>query len=226
MRLGRIASPDGVAFVSIEGEAEDPSGMTVREIAEHPFGTPTFTGRSWPLADVRLLAPILASKVVCVGKNYADHIAEMGGLTGPAPEDPVIFLKPNTAIIGPNVPIRLARQRITRALRGRAGGGDRAGRARTSRPPKPPDSILGYTIGNDVSARDQQKADGQWTRAKGHDSFCPVGPWIVTDVDPADLELRTEVNGDGQARQPHLADDPRRRRHRGMDLGGDDVAAR
>ncbi len=76
MRLGRIASPDGVAFVSIEGEHDD---MTVREIAEHPFGTPTFTGRSWPLADVRLLAPILASKVVCIGKNYADHIAEMGG---------------------------------------------------------------------------------------------------------------------------------------------------
>ena len=107
MRLGRIASPDGVAFVSIEGELDDPTGMTVREIAEHPFGTPTFTGRSWPLADVRLLAPILASKVVCVGKNYADHIAEMGGQTGPAPADPVIFLKPNTAIVGPNVPIRL-----------------------------------------------------------------------------------------------------------------------
>src|SRR6516162_11160380 len=100
MRLGRIASPDGVAFVSIEGESDDPTGMIALEIAEHPFGTPTFTGRSWPLADVRLLAPMLASKVVCIGKNYADHIAEMGGLTGPAPADPVIFLKPNTAIIG------------------------------------------------------------------------------------------------------------------------------
>src|SRR3954454_15308456 len=104
MRLGRIASPDGVAFVSIEG---DTGRESAREIAEHPFGTPTFTGRSWPLADVRLLAPILASKVVCVGKNYADHIAEMGGQTGPAPADPMIFLKPNTAIVGPNVPIRL-----------------------------------------------------------------------------------------------------------------------
>src|SRR5271167_1479848 len=101
MRLGRIASPDGVAFVSIEGEHDE---MTAREIAEHPFGTTTFTGRSWPLADVRLLAPILASKVVCIGKNYADHIAEMGGEAPPAPADPVIFLKPNTAIVGPNVP--------------------------------------------------------------------------------------------------------------------------
>src|SRR5437588_8034200 len=104
MRLARIASPDGVAFVSIEGELDQPAGITVREIAEHPFGTPSFTGRSWPLADVRLLAPILASKVVCIGKNYADHIAEMGGQT---PAGPVIFMKPSTAIVGPNVPIRL-----------------------------------------------------------------------------------------------------------------------
>src|SRR6201985_2023789 len=96
MRLGRIASPDGVAFVSIEGEHDE---LTAREIAEHPFGTPTFTVRSWPLADVRLLAPILASKVVCIGKNYTDHIAEMASFaTGPAAADPIIFLKPNTAI--------------------------------------------------------------------------------------------------------------------------------
>ena len=195
MRLGRIASPDGVAFVSIEGEVDDPDGMTVREIAEHPFGTPTFTGRSWPLADVRLLAPILASKVVCVGKNYADHIAEMGGQTGPAPADPVIFLKPNTAIVGPNVPIRLPANASPVHFEGELA-------VVVGRPCKDvsaaeaADSILGYTVGNDVSARDQQKADGQWTRAKGHDSFCPVGPWIVTDLDPADLELRTEVNGD------------------------------
>jgi 2-keto-4-pentenoate hydratase/2-oxohepta-3-ene-1,7-dioic acid hydratase in catechol pathway len=103
MRLGRIASPDGVAFVSIEGPPDDPTAVA-KEIAEHPFGTPTFTGRSWPLADVRLLAPILASKVVCMGKNYAAHIEEMGGGDFP---DPIIFLKPNTSIIGPRVPIQL-----------------------------------------------------------------------------------------------------------------------
>src|SRR3974377_1858387 len=108
MRLGRIASPDGVAFLVTEGDLDHPAGMIAREIAEHPFGTPTFTGRSWPLADVRLLAPMLAGKAVCVGKNYADHIAEMSSFaTGPAPADPGIFLKPNTAIIGPNLPIRL-----------------------------------------------------------------------------------------------------------------------
>ncbi|MDT5318319.1 MAG: hypothetical protein QOD88_841 [Mycobacterium sp.] len=192
MRLGRIASPDGVAFVSIEGEPDETGGMTAREIAEHPFGTPTFTGRSWSLADVRLLAPMLASKVVCIGKNYADHIAEMGGA---APADPVIFLKPNTAIIGPNVPIRLPANASPVHFEGELA-------AVISRPCKDvaaadaAESILGYTIANDVSARDQQQADGQWTRAKGHDTFCPVGPWIVSDIDPADLELRTEVNGE------------------------------
>src|SRR6201988_3536349 len=195
MRLGRIASPDGVAFVTIDGEPDQPDGMTAREIAEHPFGTPTFTGRSWPLADVRLLAPMLAGKVVCIGKNYADHVAGMGARTGPPPADPLIFRKPNTAIIGPNVPIRLPANASPVHFEGELA-------AVISRPCKDvsaeraAENILGYTIGNDVSARDQQKADGQWTRAKGHDTFCPVGPWIVTDVDPADLELRTEVNGE------------------------------
>jgi 2-keto-4-pentenoate hydratase/2-oxohepta-3-ene-1,7-dioic acid hydratase in catechol pathway len=188
MRLGRIASPDGVAFVSIEG---DPDDLTAREISEHPFGTPEFTGRSWPLADVRLLAPILASKVVCMGKNYAAHAAEMGGL---APEDPVIFLKPNTAIIGPNVAIQLPadanpvhHEGELAVVIGRPCKDVPASRAA--------ENILGYTIANDVSARDQQQKDGQWTRAKGHDTFCPVGPWIDTTIDPSDLDLRTEVNG-------------------------------
>ena len=192
MRLGRIASPDGVAFVTIEGSPDDPAAV-VKEIAEHPFGTPTFTGRQWPLADVRLLAPILASKVVCIGKNYAAHIAEMGG--GSRPTGSGDLHKPNTAIIGPNVPIQLPAdanpvhfEGELAAVIGRPCKDVPAARAA--------ENILGYTIANDVSARDQQKKDGQWTRAKGHDTFCPVGPWIVTDLDPADLELRTEVNGE------------------------------
>ena len=191
MRLGRIASPDGVAFVSIEGSPDEPDAV-VREIAEHPFGTPTFTGRQWPMADVRLLAPILASKVVCVGKNYAAHAAEMGG---EAPADPVIFLKPNTAIIGPNVPIQLPPSSSSvhhegelAAVIGRPCKDVPAARAA--------ENILGYTNANDVTARDLQKKDGQWTRAKGYDTFCPVGPWIVTDLEPSDVDLRTEVNGE------------------------------
>ncbi|WP_067854333.1 fumarylacetoacetate hydrolase family protein [Nocardia shimofusensis] len=192
MRLGRVASPDGVAFVSIEGEGET---AVAKEIAEHPFGTPTFTGRSWPLADVRLLAPILASKVVCVGKNYAAHAAEMGGA---APEQPVIFIKPNTAIVGPNAPIvyppsstRVDYEGELAVVIGRPCKDVPAARAR--------DVILGYTVANDVTARDQQQSDGQWTRGKGYDTFCPLGPWIETDLDPADLEIRTEL--DGEVRQ-------------------------
>jgi len=188
MRLGRIASPDGVAFVSIEGEG---TARTAREIAEHPFGTPTFTGRSWPLDDVRLLAPILASKVVCVGKNYADHVAEMGSA---APTDPVIFLKPNTSIIGPGVPIVLPPTSTHVDFEGELAVV--VGRPCKEVPAaKALEVVLGYTVANDVTARDHQSADGQWTRAKSHDTFCPLGPWIETALDPVDLDLRTEVDG-------------------------------
>ncbi|MBF6348960.1 fumarylacetoacetate hydrolase family protein [Nocardia flavorosea] len=189
MRLGRVASPDGVAFVAIDGE-------TAKEIAEHPFGTPTFTGRSWPLADIRLLAPILASKVICIGKNYAAHAAEFGGQ---APEEPVIFIKPNTSIIGPNVPIQLppSSSRVDfegelAVVIGRPCKDVAASRVK--------DVILGYTVANDVTARDQQAQDGQWTRAKGYDTFCPLGPWIETELDPADLEITTELDGEVKQR--------------------------
>jgi 2-keto-4-pentenoate hydratase/2-oxohepta-3-ene-1,7-dioic acid hydratase in catechol pathway len=113
----------------------------------------------------------------------------MGGV---APEDPVIFLKPNTAIIGPGVPIQLPADAFPvhhegelAVVIGRPCKDVPAARAA--------ENILGYTIANDVSARDQQKQDGQWMRAKGHDTFCPVGPWIDTSIDPTDLEIRTEV---------------------------------
>ncbi|UGT63774.1 fumarylacetoacetate hydrolase family protein [Nocardia asteroides] len=192
MRLGRVASPDGVAFARIEGEGSE---SVAREIAEHPFGSPTYTGRSWPVADVRLLAPILASKVVCVGKNYAAHAAEMGG---EAPESPVIFLKPNTAIVGPNAPIilppsssRVDYEGELAVVIGRPCKDVPAAKAR--------DVILGYTVANDVTARDQQQSDGQWTRGKGYDTFCPLGPWIETELDPGDLEITTEL--DGEVRQ-------------------------
>ncbi|WLP90144.1 fumarylacetoacetate hydrolase family protein [Gordonia sp. NB41Y] len=188
MRLGRIASPDGVAFVSLE---DSENGVIAKEIAEHPFGTPTFTGRSWPLADVRLLAPILASKVICIGKNYAAHAAEMGG---EAPADPVIFIKPNTSIIGPEVPIvrppsseRVDFEGELAVVIGRPCKDIPAAKAA--------DVILGYTVANDVTARDQQAIDVQWTRAKGYDTFCPLGPWIETDFDPSDVELVTELDG-------------------------------
>jgi 2-keto-4-pentenoate hydratase/2-oxohepta-3-ene-1,7-dioic acid hydratase in catechol pathway len=189
VRIGRIAHPDGVAFVAIEGD--DPDNLTAAEIAEHPFGDPTFTGRRWPLADARLLAPILPSKVVCIGKNYADHAKEMGG---EAPADPVIFIKPSTTVIGPNAAIKLPKDssRVDyegelAAVIGMPCRDVPAARAASV--------ILGYTVANDVTARDQQAHDGQWTRGKSHDTFCPLGPWIDTTVDPADLAIRTELDG-------------------------------
>lgn len=174
--------------MSIEGEGDS---QTAKEIAEHPFGTPTFTGRSWPLADVRLLAPILASKVIAIGKNYAAHVAEMGG---EAPKDPVIFIKPNTSIVGPGAPIVLPPSSNEVHFEGELA--IVIGRPCKDVPAsKAYEVVLGYTVANDVSARDHQKHDGQWTRAKGHDTFCPLGPWIETSLDPTDLEIKTEVDG-------------------------------
>ena len=158
-----------------------------------------------------------------MGKNYAAHAAEMGGV---APEDPVIFLKPNTAIIGPErrrsscPPTRnpVHHEGELAAVIGRPCKDVPAARAA--------ENILGYTIANDVSARDQQKKDGQWMRAKGHDTFCPVGPWIDTDVDPSDLGSAHRGQRRGAPAQPDVADDSRHRRDHRVGLGGDDAAAR
>jgi len=181
-----------MAFVAVE---QDGAGGQVAEIAEHPFGEIALTGRRWPLADVRLLAPILPTKVVCVGKNYADHAREMGG---EPPQNPVIFLKPSTAVIGPNAPIKLPPEASQVDYEGELAAV--IGRpCRDVSPDRAAGVVLGYTVANDVTARDQQRADGQWTRAKGHDTFCPLGPWIDTAADPSDLALRTEL--DGEVRQ-------------------------
>jgi 2-keto-4-pentenoate hydratase/2-oxohepta-3-ene-1,7-dioic acid hydratase in catechol pathway len=193
MRIARIAHPEGVAFTAVES---GPGGEPIAaEIAEHPFGPIQFTGRRWPVADIRLLAPVLPTKIVCVGKNYADHAKEMGG---EAPAAPVIFMKPSTSVVGPNAAIKLPPDSTRVDFEGELAIVIRtvcrdipaADAARV---------VLGYTIANDVTARDQQQADGQWTRAKSHDTFCPLGPWIDTAVNPSDLVLRTEL--DGQLRQ-------------------------
>ncbi|WP_182357447.1 fumarylacetoacetate hydrolase family protein [Tomitella gaofuii] len=198
MRLGRVISTDGVAFVKIDdGDVDMTSGrvpaeMRAHEIKDHPFGTPTFTGRSWSLAEVRLLAPILASKVICVGKNYADHAAEMGS---EPPADPVIFIKPSTSIIGPDVPIN--RPPTSQEVHYEGELAVVIGQVAKSVPAERAlEVVLGYTCANDVTARDQQRHDGQWTRAKGHDSFCPMGPWIETDLDASAVRLRTTLDGE------------------------------
>ena len=152
-----------------------------------------FTGEKIPLDDVRLLAPVIPrSKVVCVGKNYAAHAAEMGSA---APTEPLLFLKPNTSVIGPGEPIFYPEQSNEVHFEGELAVV--IGRiCRDISPTDAPKVIFGYTIANDVTARDLQAADGQWTRAKGFDSFCPLGPWIETDLDTEAVSVRTELNGE------------------------------
>jgi 2-keto-4-pentenoate hydratase/2-oxohepta-3-ene-1,7-dioic acid hydratase in catechol pathway len=181
-----------MSFGAVEGEVgAAPDAVTVAEIDGHPFGPVRFTGQRWALPDVRLLSPILPSKVVGIGRNYVEHAAEHGA---DVPKEPLLFLKPSTAVIGQHDLIRLPVQskRVEHeaelAVVIGAPGARRVDRAGARA------AIFGYTCGNDVTARDLQRGDGQWARAKGFDSFCPLGPWIVTDVDVSDVEVRCEVN--------------------------------
>jgi 2-keto-4-pentenoate hydratase/2-oxohepta-3-ene-1,7-dioic acid hydratase in catechol pathway len=189
VRIARFSFEDEVDFGAVEGDEIAP-------ITGHPFGPFTFTGYRYAISDVRLLAPVIPSKVVAVGKNYADHAREMGG---EAPASPVIFLKPSTAVIGSGDPIQYPPSSTQVDFEGELA--IVIGRLCRDVPASRAASvILGYTCANDVTARDQQSADGQWARAKGYDSFCPLGPWITTNVDPSDLELVTTVNGEERQR--------------------------
>jgi 2-keto-4-pentenoate hydratase/2-oxohepta-3-ene-1,7-dioic acid hydratase in catechol pathway len=189
VRIARIAHSEGFAYAAL-GDAD---GQEVAlEIAEQPFVKPSFSGKRWPLADVRLLAPVLPTKVVCIGKNYADHAKEMGG---EAPADPVMFIKPSTSVIGPNAAIRLPADSSRVDFEGELAVV--IGQPCKDVPAEKAASVIfGYTIGNDVTARDHQKHDGQWTRGKSHDTFCPLGPWVETSLDAADLAIRTELDGE------------------------------
>jgi 2-keto-4-pentenoate hydratase/2-oxohepta-3-ene-1,7-dioic acid hydratase in catechol pathway len=191
VRIARYAVGGDVSFGVVQGPVDaDPRELAVAEIAGHPFGPVEPTGRVHPLPAVRLLAPVLPSKVVCIGKNYADHAAEMGS---EAPADPVMFLKPSTSVVGPGDPVLLPRD--SERVDHEAELAVVIGRLCREVPrERAHEVVLGYTCANDVTARDHQKADGQWTRGKGHDSFCPVGPWIETDVDPSALRVRCEVD--------------------------------
>jgi 2-keto-4-pentenoate hydratase/2-oxohepta-3-ene-1,7-dioic acid hydratase in catechol pathway len=180
-------TPDGSPLVKY-GVVEDET------VYETLAGWSSRTGASWPLSQVRLLPPCWPSKIVCVGRNYEEHAKELGNL---APAEPVIFLKPPSALNAHRDPIVLppSSQRVDYegeigVVIGR--------RARNVPPERAHEYILGYTCVNDVTARDLQKKDVQWTRAKGFDTFCPVGPWIVpaAEVSLDQLRLRTWVNGD------------------------------
>ena len=188
MKIARFSTP-----------GEDPRyGILDEQAIVVLAGDPLFqgfepTGERVDRRSATLLAPVIPrSKVVGVGLNYSDHVAEMDEQST---DDPVVFLKPNTAVVGPGDPIRLPRD---------VGRVDFEGElavvigsvAKNVRREDFADVILGYTIANDVTARDLQARDGQWTRAKGFDTFCPLGPVIETDLDPSDVRLETRVDGE------------------------------
>jgi 2-keto-4-pentenoate hydratase/2-oxohepta-3-ene-1,7-dioic acid hydratase in catechol pathway len=187
MRLVRFIHGDRIATGGIEA-GED----TVRVLAGTFFENPVPTGEEVPLDEVRLLAPVLPSKLVCVGRNYAAHAAEWGL---DVPKEPLLFLKPSTAVIGPDEPIQLLpiSQRIDyegelAVVIGRI--------ARNVRAEDVYRYILGYTCANDVTLRDLQHTKDQWARAKGFDGSCPLGPWIETELDPNGVWLETRLNDD------------------------------
>lgn len=192
MRIARFTTGEDPAYGIVQG---DPGSEVITPLAGDPLYIGLKPSGADPvlLADARLLAPVIPrSKVVAIGKNYADHIAEMGGDT---PVVPMMFFKPNTAVVGPFDPVVLPAgsseisyegelavviKTITKGVKAK----DAA------------DCIYGYTIANDVTARDWQRSDGQWARAKGFDTSCPLGPWIETELDTADLSIRTTLEGE------------------------------
>lgn len=189
MRIARFSADGEVGFAVVEGDE-------LAVINTHPFGEVTFTGVRLPINAVRLLPPIIPSKVVAIGKNYADHAREMGS---EPPALPLIFIKPSTSVVGPFTAI--ARPRGVQQLDFEGELAVVIGKLARDVPVESAlDVVLGYTCANDVTARDQQRADVQFTRSKGYDTFCPLGPWIETDLDPTDLSVVTTLNGDERQR--------------------------
>jgi len=187
MKIVRVDSEvDDITYAAIE-----PEGIRLHRGSPFIAWEPTETVIGWQ--EARLLAPVIPTKIVCVGKNYADHAAELGS---DVPERPLLFLKPPTSVIGPLQTIRIPTEsaevhheaelavvigRVTRDVAVEDVG----------------PHILGYTAANDVTARDLQRLDGQWTRAKGFDTFCPLGPVIDTEIDPQEsLAITCRVNGE------------------------------
>jgi 2-keto-4-pentenoate hydratase/2-oxohepta-3-ene-1,7-dioic acid hydratase in catechol pathway len=198
MRIARFAAGGDPQFglVELAGDGgKHPE--TVSALTGDPIAMPVqLTGERYELDAVRLLAPVIPrSKVVAVGRNYAEHAREMGN---EVPDTPLVFLKPNTSVIGPGEPIiyppttnELSYEGELAVVIGRI--------CRDVPIERVAEVIFGYTAANDVTARDLQKSDGQWARAKGYDTFCPLGPWITTHqslVEIGDVRITTTVDGE------------------------------
>lgn len=167
-------------------------GEMVREMEGDPFGHFHLTSRTKKIEEVRLLSPCLPSKIVALGLNYQDHAQEVKMCL---PEEPLLFIKPSTSVIGPGEAIvypKMSKRvdyeaELAVVIKNKA---------KAVAEEKAADYILGYTCLNDVTARDLQPKDGQWTKSKGFDTFAPIGPWIVTDIDPHHLDISSYLNGE------------------------------
>ena len=191
MRIARYTAGEDPAYGIVEG---DPGSEVIAQVQGDPLYQPVvFTGERVRLVDVRLLAPVIPrSKVIGIGRNYADHAKEMGG---EPPAQPMMFLIPNTAVVGPGDPVVIPP--LTREVSYEGELAVVIGRIAKDLPrDRVKEVVYGYTCANDVTARDLQRGDGQWARAKGFDTFCPLGPWIATDLDVSNLAIRTTRDGE------------------------------
>lgn len=202
MRIVRFVHNDEPTYGVLEGDVPEPaddgtfdtSGLEIAVLSGDPFFSPAgSTGERLPYADVRLIAPIIPrSKIIAVGRNYADHARELGN---EVPASPQFFFIPNTAIVGPNEPVRLPA--VSEEVSYEAELAVIISRvAKQVRREDALKHVLGYTVANDVTLRDLQKTDLQWARAKGFDTSTPVGPWIETELDTEDLRVRSWVDGE------------------------------
>jgi len=185
--IARFTAGDDPRFGVVEGQQ-------LAVVTGDPLYTPIqFTGERVALDDARLLAPVIPrSKVIGIGRNYAEHAAELGN---EVPAEPLVFLKPNTSVVGPGDPVVLPSASTNVHYEGELAVV--IGRVCRDVPrERVGEVVLGYTCANDVTARDLQKSDGQWWRAKGYDSFCPLGPWLATGLDASDLRLVTRLDGE------------------------------
>jgi len=184
MKFARILFQDKILFAVVEGDKARPIEGTV-------FDEFALTDEVYPLSSVRLVAPSEPSKVVCVGLNYAEHARESNM---PVPDEPILFIKPSTSVIGPGEAIIYPE--MTKRLDYEAELGVVIRKEmKDVAPVKVRNYLLGYTCLNDVTGRDLQKKDGQWTRSKSFDTFCPIGPWVVDDIDPNNAEIELYLNG-------------------------------
>jgi 2-keto-4-pentenoate hydratase/2-oxohepta-3-ene-1,7-dioic acid hydratase in catechol pathway len=187
MKIIRFVYRDEMAYGIVSGE-------TLRKIEGWPSGPYTISEAELPIKEVKILAPLMPSKIVAVGLNYASHVNEMK-IDRPAPSAPLLFLKPPTSIVGPEEGIIHPEKCTDLHYEGELAVIIKK-RTWKIQPSEAADHILGYTCLNDVTARDWQRSDGQWTRGKSFDTFCPIGPIIALDIkNPNALKIETRLNG-------------------------------